>query len=56
MWRNVTPSVAIIAALDNYLPSAWMIGFGLWLVATSRASVNPRQSSEDPAGPARIPT
>jgi hypothetical protein len=36
MWRNVTPSVNVIAAANNYLLPAWMIGFGLWLVIASR--------------------
>jgi hypothetical protein len=35
MWRNVTPAVDAVAAIDNYLLPAWMIGFGAWLVLTS---------------------
>jgi len=36
MWRNVTPAVDAAAAANNYLLPAWMIGFGVWLVVTSR--------------------
>lgn len=36
MWRNVTPAVGVIAALNNYLLPAWMIGFGLWLMLESK--------------------
>lgn len=36
MWRNVTASVDPIAAVNNYLLPAWMIGLGAWLVITSR--------------------
>lgn len=36
MWRNVTPAVDVVAAANNYLLPAWMIGFGAWLVITSR--------------------
>jgi uncharacterized protein DUF4386 len=36
MWRNVTPAVDVVAAANNYLLPAWMIGFGVWLVITSR--------------------
>jgi hypothetical protein len=36
MWRNVTPSVDAVAAANNYLLPAWMIGFGVWLVVVSR--------------------
>lgn len=36
MWRNVTPAVDAVAAANNYLLPAWMIGFGVWLVAMSR--------------------
>jgi hypothetical protein len=36
MWRNVTPGVEVVAAANNYLLPAWMIGFGVWLVITSR--------------------
>ena len=42
MWRNVTPAVDPVAAANNYLLPAWMIGFGVWLVMESRE-----------AGPAR---
>ncbi len=36
MWRNVTPTVAAVAAANNYLLPAWMIGFGVWLIVVSR--------------------
>lgn len=36
MWRNVTPAVNVVAAANNYLLPAWMIGFGAWLVSESR--------------------
>jgi hypothetical protein len=36
MWRNVTPAVDAIAAVNNYLLPAWMIGLGVWLIRTSR--------------------
>lgn len=36
MWRNVTPAVDAVASVNNYLLPAWMIGFGVWLVRTSR--------------------
>jgi hypothetical protein len=36
MWRNVTPAVDVVAAANNYLLPAWMIGFGAWLVIMSR--------------------
>jgi hypothetical protein len=38
MWRNVTPAmeIGVVAALNNYLLPAWMIGFGVWLVITAR--------------------
>jgi hypothetical protein len=36
MWRNVTPAVDAIAAVNNYLLPAWMIGFGVWLIRASR--------------------
>jgi hypothetical protein len=37
MWRNVTSAVDLVAAANNYLLPAWMIGFGVWLVVTSGA-------------------
>jgi hypothetical protein len=37
MWRNVTPAVDVVAAAKNYLLPAGMIGFGVWLIITSRA-------------------
>ena len=36
MWRNVTSVVDVVAAANNYLLPAWMIGFGVWLIAASR--------------------
>ena len=36
MRRNVTPGVEVVAAANNYLLPAWMIGLGVWLVITSR--------------------
>ncbi|MEA2338867.1 MAG: hypothetical protein QOE82_2874 [Thermoanaerobaculia bacterium] len=39
MWRNVTHAVNAIAAMNNYLLPAWMIGFGVWLVMASRRMV-----------------
>ncbi len=36
MWRNVTPAVDAVAAANNYLLPAWMIGFGVWLIVASR--------------------
>jgi hypothetical protein len=36
MCRNVTPAVDAVAAANNYLLPAWMIGFGVWLVIVSR--------------------
>jgi uncharacterized protein DUF4386 len=38
MWRNVTPAVNVVAAANNYLLPARMIGFGVWLVIESRNS------------------
>jgi hypothetical protein len=38
MWRNVTPAVDAVAAANNYLLPAWMIGFGVWLVIASRST------------------
>jgi hypothetical protein len=32
MWRNVTPAVALVADINNYLLPAWMLGFGVWLL------------------------
>ena len=39
MWRNVTAAVDVIAAANNYLLPAWMIGFGIWLVRVSRKTM-----------------
>ena len=38
MWRNVTASVEAVAAANNYLLPAWMIGFGVWLIRESRSA------------------
>ncbi len=34
--RNVTPAIETVAAANNYLLPAWMIGFGAWLILASR--------------------
>jgi Domain of unknown function (DUF4386) len=36
MWRNVTSVVDPVAAANNYLLPAWMIGLGTWLIIASR--------------------
>lgn len=36
MWRNATALVAPVAAVNNYLLPAWMIGFGIWLFVEGR--------------------
>ena len=36
MWRNITTGVDAVAAANNYLLPAWMIGFGVWLIIASR--------------------
>jgi hypothetical protein len=36
MWRNVTSAVGAVAAANNYLLPAWMIGLGVWLALESR--------------------
>ena len=41
MWRNVAPAVNVVAAANNYLLPAWMIGFGVWLVIESRKTARP---------------
>jgi hypothetical protein len=38
MWRNVTPAVAVVANVNNYLLPLWMLGFGGWLVYVGRAT------------------
>jgi len=40
MWRNVIQVVGAIAAINNYLLPAWMIGFGIWLVIASRRTAS----------------
>jgi hypothetical protein len=40
MWRNVTPAVDPVAGVNNYLLPAWMIGFGLWMIAVSRRTAD----------------
>lgn len=37
MWRNVTPAVAPVADLNNYLLPLWMLVFGSWLIWLARA-------------------
>jgi hypothetical protein len=47
MWRNVTPAVSVVAAANNYLLPAWMIGLGVWpslRVETSFGSRGTRES------------
>jgi hypothetical protein len=41
MWRNVTPAVDAVAAIDNYLLPAWMIGLGAWLIVRSVRMAGP---------------
>jgi hypothetical protein len=50
MWRNVTSAVDPVAAANNYLLPAWMIGFGVWLITASRSTdgVTPDQISGRP--------
>jgi Domain of unknown function (DUF4386) len=36
MWRNVTPAVALVADLNNYLLPLWMLVFGGWLIWLAR--------------------
>ena len=38
MWRNVTPAVAVVAEVNNYLLPVWMLCFGGWLLSVGRAS------------------
>ena len=37
MWRNVTPAVALVAEVNNYLLPLWMLVFGGWLIWLARA-------------------
>lgn len=37
MWRNVTPAVAVVAEVNNYLLPLWMLCFGGWLLYVGRA-------------------
>ena len=37
MFRNVTPAVAPVAAVNNYLLPLWMIVFGVMLAPLARA-------------------
>ncbi len=39
LWRNVTPAVNMVAAVNNYLLPAWMIGFGAWLTVAGRRAL-----------------
>jgi Domain of unknown function (DUF4386) len=45
MWRNVTATVNVVAAANNYLLPAWMIAFGVWLVIESRNPDRPTGST-----------
>jgi hypothetical protein len=36
MWRNVTPLVAPVAGLNNYLLPLWMLVFGGWMIRLAR--------------------
>ena len=36
VWSDKTPAVDVVAAANNYLLPAWMIGFGVWLVIASK--------------------
>lgn len=47
MWRNLTPLVDTVAAANNYLLPAWMIGFGIWLVVASRRRAAPAAQGAD---------
>jgi hypothetical protein len=38
MWRNVTPAVALVADVNNYLLPLWMLGFGGWLLYIGRVA------------------
>jgi hypothetical protein len=38
MWRNVTPAVALVADVNNYLLPLWMLLFGGWLIWLSRTA------------------
>jgi putative effector of murein hydrolase LrgA (UPF0299 family) len=40
MWRNVTAVVDAVAAANNYLLPAWMIGFGIWLIRASQSTAH----------------
>jgi hypothetical protein len=45
LWRNVTAVVAPVAAINNYLLPAWMIGLGIWLIRESRRAPNESTAS-----------
>lgn len=38
MWRNVTPAVALVAEVNNYLLPLWMLCFGGWLLYVGRTA------------------
>ena len=38
MWRNVTPAVALVADINNYLLPLWMLVFGGWLIWLARSA------------------
>lgn len=44
MWRNVTPVVAPVAEVNNYLLPLWMLVFGGWLVWLARSTSRTRWS------------
>jgi uncharacterized protein DUF4386 len=46
MWRNVTPAVAAVAEVNNYLLPLWMLVFGGWLLSVGRAARSNSRSVE----------
>jgi hypothetical protein len=42
MWRNVTPVVALVAEVNNYLLPLWMLVFGGWLIWLARTTSRTR--------------
>ena len=49
MWRNVTPVVAPVADLNNYLLPLWMLVLGSWLVLASRSSFGHERPGPPPS-------
>jgi hypothetical protein len=41
MFRNLTPAVASVAAVNNYLLPVWMIVFGIVLLRLRRSAIHP---------------